>query len=42
MKKSEIIKKESGALLVTGNDSHFPDENHIMKPAEFLENKMSG
>ena len=34
--------KENGAILITGNDKHFPDEKHIMKPLEFLENDASG
>ena len=29
--------KESGAILVTGNVKHFPNESFIMTPAEFLD-----
>ena len=28
--------KESGAILVTGNTKHFPNESFIMTPADFL------
>lgn len=28
--------KKSGAILITGNIKHFPKENFIMQPAEFL------
>ena len=30
--------KESGAILITGNKKHYPDEPFILTPAEFLEN----
>ena len=29
--------KTSGAILVTGNKKHYPDEPFILTPAEFLE-----
>jgi putative PIN family toxin of toxin-antitoxin system len=30
------VAKKCGAILVTGNKKHFPDEDFIMTPAEFL------
>ena len=27
----------AGAILITGNKKHYPDENFIMSPAEFLQ-----
>jgi putative PIN family toxin of toxin-antitoxin system len=30
------VAKESGALLVTGNKKHYPDEPFIVTPAEFV------
>jgi len=29
--------KESGATLITGNTKHYPEENFIMTPSQFLE-----
>ena len=29
--------KASGAILVTGNIKHYPDESFIMTPADFLQ-----
>jgi predicted nucleic acid-binding protein len=29
--------KEAGAVLVTGNIKHYPEENFIMTPGQFLE-----
>jgi putative PIN family toxin of toxin-antitoxin system len=31
------IAKQYGALLITGNRKHFPDEDFILTPTEFLE-----
>ncbi|MCL2053166.1 MAG: putative toxin-antitoxin system toxin component, PIN family [Oscillospiraceae bacterium] len=28
---------QSGAVLITGNKKHFPDEDFILSPAEFIE-----
>jgi len=28
--------QEAGAILITGNKKHYPDENFIMTPVEFL------
>jgi putative PIN family toxin of toxin-antitoxin system len=30
------VAKECGAILITGNSKHFPDEPFILTPAEFL------
>ena len=29
--------KENGAILITGNKKHYPDEQFILSPTEFLE-----
>jgi putative PIN family toxin of toxin-antitoxin system len=31
------IAKANGAILITGNKKHYPDESTILSPAEFLE-----
>jgi len=31
------LAKEAGAYLITGNKKHYPDEEFILTPAEFLE-----
>ena len=30
------VAKTAGAILVTGNRKHFPDEDFIMEPTEFI------
>lgn len=30
------LAKEVGAILITGNMKHYPDEDFIMTPSEFL------
>jgi len=30
------LHKAAGAILITGNIKHFPKEDSIMKPADFL------
>jgi len=31
------LAKEVGAIVITGNTKHYPDEDFIMTPSEFLE-----
>ena len=31
------LAKETSSILITGNKRHFPDEDFILTPAEFLE-----
>jgi len=30
------VAKSSGAILITGNRKHYPDEPHILAPADFV------
>jgi len=36
-RKNYDTAKASGSILVTGNKKHYPDEQIVLSPAEFLE-----
>jgi putative PIN family toxin of toxin-antitoxin system len=40
-KKFYEVAKTAGAILITGNNKHFPDDPYVLSPLEFLKHRLN-